>query len=479
MRNNIRKILSSIFVVSLVFLFSYSSAFANENEEAPVDKWVYREPLSDPTQGKIWMYYNEEGQPEERFYTENGKTWLSNPYYGYKKGWWTDPVSNLSYYFRTETGTMLMGWQYVDDSWRYFSEDGSLVKQKWLWLENNDGSYAWKYFDADGSSKERFYREGDGVWLSTKGPGSGYHKGWWTDPENGQRYFFRLTSGSRVEGWQYIEGAWRYFRLGSATLTTGFQYIDENWYYFRENTGTRVEGFQYINGSWYYFRENTGTRAEGFQYIKGNWYYFRENSGTRAEGWQYINKKWYYFRKGSATRVTGKQYIDGQWYSFAADGSKEEFKYYNTWNVIDGVFRRYDGYGNVYQLRWVGSNHIVINLSTQRMYYYLNGKLHVDTGVVTGMPSRGWATPTGYYAIYSKETNRDLVGADYRLPVEYWMPFYGDYGIHDVYYRTWDEYNYSGTYLYNGSHGCVNTPLDAVRYIYNNAPVGTPVTIID
>ncbi|MGF0039948.1 L,D-transpeptidase family protein [Peptoniphilaceae bacterium SGI.131] len=172
-------------------------------------------------------------------------------------------------------------------------------------------------------------------------------------------------------------------------------------------------------------------------------------------------------------------FVEGRTYYAKAENVKEDPIYFNTWNVIKGTFRRYDNDGNIYQSRWVGSNHIIINLSSQRLYYYLNGELVIDTGVVTGLPSKGWATPTGYYAIYAKETNRDLIGDDYKLPVEYWMPFHGDYGIHDVYYRTWEEYDYLGTYLYNGSHGCVNTPLDAVRYIYNNAPVGTPVTIID
>lgn len=84
------------------------------------------------------------------------------------------------------------------------------------------------------------------------------------------------------------------------------------------------------------------------------------------------------------------------------------------------------------------SNEENINLSSQRLYYYLNGELVIDTGVVTEF-HEGWVAPTSDYAIYAKETNRDLIGDDYKLPVEYWMPFHGDHGIHDVYYRTWEE----------------------------------------
>ncbi|MGF0039687.1 CAP domain-containing protein [Peptoniphilaceae bacterium SGI.131] len=287
MKINIRKIAYFIFITSLSFLFFPSSILASETEEYPVDKWVYAEPLANPSAGKIWMYYNKDGEPEERFYTENGKTWMSDPYFGYQKGWWSENWSDGPiYYFRLDSGTMVVGWQYIDEAWRYFREDGTSVQKDWAWVKNNDGSYAWKYFYY-GQSIEQFYKQGNGVWLSTKGPGTGYYKGWWTDPENGQKYFFRRTSGSRVEGWQYIDGAWRYFRLGSGTLATGFQYID------------------------------------------GNWYYLRENTGTRAEGWQYIDNKWYYFRKGSGTRVTGRQYIDGKWYNFSYEG----INYLRTPNV--------------------------------------------------------------------------------------------------------------------------------------------------
>ena len=56
----------------------------------------------------------------------------------------------------------------------------------------------------------------------------------------------------------------------------------------------------------------------------------------------------------------------------------------------------------------------------------------------------------------------------YRTSVTYWMPFNGGVGIHDLSKRT----SFGGDiYLYNGSHGCINTPFDAVRTIYENIEV--------
>ncbi|MBQ3858807.1 MAG: L,D-transpeptidase [Prevotella sp.] len=47
-------------------------------------------------------------------------------------------------------------------------------------------------------------------------------------------------------------------------------------------------------------------------------------------------------------------------------------------------------------------------------------------------------------------------------------------GIHDSVWRS----AYGGNiYKTNGSHGCVNTPLGAMRKIFKKAHVGTPVIV--
>lgn len=125
----------------------------------------------------------------------------------------------------------------------------------------------------------------------------------------------------------------------------------------------------------------------------------------------------------------------------------------------------------------IGGTYVEICLSQQRMWCYENGYLMVDTPVVTGNPNKDAATPSGsVWAIDAKMTDYVLRGEGYEAPVDYWMPFCDDVGIHDMQNR----YYFGGTiYLTNGSHGCVNTPYDAAQTIYNIVSIGTPVVVYE
>ena len=121
-----------------------------------------------------------------------------------------------------------------------------------------------------------------------------------------------------------------------------------------------------------------------------------------------------------------------------------------------------------------GGTYIEINLTKQHLWFYKNGKCIVSTDFVSGKVAENMNTPNGVFSIYGKETSRYLTGENYRSFVNYWMPFYRGYGLHDA---TWRSSFGGDIYLYNGSHGCVNLPLSAAGKIYKNAPVGTKVIL--
>lgn len=129
----------------------------------------------------------------------------------------------------------------------------------------------------------------------------------------------------------------------------------------------------------------------------------------------------------------------------------------------------------------IDGTYVEISISEQRMWFYKNGTLLVDTPVVTGNPNKGNGTPSGgVWRLKDKASPSTLVGRnpdgsiEYETPVNYWMPFNGGVGIHDLTSRS----SFGGDiYLYNGSHGCINTPLENARTIYENIEVNTPVVV--
>ena len=125
--------------------------------------------------------------------------------------------------------------------------------------------------------------------------------------------------------------------------------------------------------------------------------------------------------------------------------------------------------GYVRGLDDIGDTYIEIDMTEQKMYYYAEGEMVLETDVVTGNAGR---TPAGIHFVYAKQRNRTLRGADYTAFVKYWMPVNGNIGIHDASWRS----KFGGQiYKTNGSHGCINTPTDIMSQLYDMVEIGTPV----
>lgn len=119
-----------------------------------------------------------------------------------------------------------------------------------------------------------------------------------------------------------------------------------------------------------------------------------------------------------------------------------------------------------------GDTYVEMNLTAQHLYFYKNGKLLVETDFVSGDEARGWSTPAGAFPLTYKQKNAVLKGKNYATPVTYWMPFNGNIGMHDGYWRS----SFGGTiYKKSGSHGCVNLPPAVAKLIFENIEKGMPV----
>ncbi len=119
----------------------------------------------------------------------------------------------------------------------------------------------------------------------------------------------------------------------------------------------------------------------------------------------------------------------------------------------------------------IGDTYIEVDIGNQKMFYYRDGELYLETDVVTGKNN---ATREEVCYVYSKQKNRVLKGPGYASPVKYWMPVSGGIGIHDASWRS--EYG-GDIYIKNGSHGCINTPLEMVEKMYEVMEVGTPCVL--
>ena len=122
----------------------------------------------------------------------------------------------------------------------------------------------------------------------------------------------------------------------------------------------------------------------------------------------------------------------------------------------------------------VGDTFIEISLDNQYMWCYKDGRVLVETPIVTGNLARRDDTRRGCFRIYGKVRDTILRGPTWNDHVEYWMPFDGGIGLHDSSWR--DEYG-EDIYMDDGSHGCINTPLEAMKTIYENYNKGDIVIV--
>lgn len=132
--------------------------------------------------------------------------------------------------------------------------------------------------------------------------------------------------------------------------------------------------------------------------------------------------------------------------------------------------------------------HITISLSKERLRAWDGHRVVLSTPVTTG--NRLLPTPTGHFTIYARFSPYTMISpwppGDYR-----WYPpssmsfaeeFARGYFIHDAPWRSvYGKGSNTGTQPgtnYGGTHGCVNVPYSAMRFLWNWAPLGTPIHIV-
>lgn len=139
-----------------------------------------------------------------------------------------------------------------------------------------------------------------------------------------------------------------------------------------------------------------------------------------------------------------------------------------------------------------GEASIVIDLGQQRVFFYKGDKVVGGSNISTG--KAGFETPTGEYKVIQKDKDhasnlygqyvdesggvvrsdvdvtkdRPPAGATFRgAKMPYFLRFYGGYGLHA-----------GRVPAHRASHGCVRLPREMAMHFFNNAVIGTPVSLV-
>ena len=129
-----------------------------------------------------------------------------------------------------------------------------------------------------------------------------------------------------------------------------------------------------------------------------------------------------------------------------------------------------------------GARYIDVDLTEQHARFYAeDGSIIWESDIVSGKPSDGRNTPQGTFYIKTNDGKSVLRGykpdgtKDYETPVDYWMPFKDNsVGFHDA---SWQPTFGGDWYVGNGSHGCVNLPVDKARELHEIIAVGDVVVV--
>jgi lipoprotein-anchoring transpeptidase ErfK/SrfK len=117
--------------------------------------------------------------------------------------------------------------------------------------------------------------------------------------------------------------------------------------------------------------------------------------------------------------------------------------------------------------------YIDVSLTEQKLRLFDNGVEVFSSPAATGIPDA--ETPLGTYTVQYRIEKARFQGVypdgrQYDVPEVPWiLAFLGDYTIHAAPWRA--------SFGRVGSNGCVSLPLDAAKFVYDWAEVGTPIHI--
>ena len=325
--------------------------------------------------------------------------------------------------------------------------------------------------DWKGMTKVKQVPSGSGFfYYFKKATGQVYNKGFFTVKK---KTYYAKDNGQLLTGFQKIGNFYYYFsrkgvlkkgaliKVGTQVrylagkkgrLKAGVRKVNGNYYYFAKDTRQMQFGWQKVGDNTYFFRtagKRKGQAATGWLKKSGTKYYF-DAKGRMVHGWQTIGNKKYYFDLKTGEMFTGKHTIGGKTYDFGSDG---------------GI-----------TVKVTGAWSIRVNQTTCTVTVYRGTTPVKAFACSVGVNG---ATPTGTFSLLDKLRWHELNG-----------PTWGQWCSHitwNILFHSLPYYSYRNNRTlkpseYNligkpASHGCIRLAAVNAKYIYDNCPIGTKVTI--
>lgn len=305
-------------------------------------------------------------------------------------------------------------------------------------------------------------------------------------------------------------------------MTEGWEEHDGKTYYNKgegvclSSCKTTIDGEDYAFDSEGVLRKDQVFDADGEKFYADG-----DGKIVKSQPVEYKDKKYYAGETGAFVRNGFTKYEDYYFYinddsSIAKEPVTMENGYVITPDPETGAISEKERKISESEYIHEGkATYIKVDRDSQTMIFVKDGELLLSSDVVTGLYGQ-YDTPGGEYEILYKARDVQLKGEqiiegeyedvplteeekaafkadpknkgkkvpetkkvqkkdEWDVKVNYWLAFIGgNYGFHDA---TWRGEFGGYIYTWDGSHGCVNLPLWAAEFLYDNVDEGTPVFI--